>query len=766
MEEIKESLSPLQTSLDLSRTSQTFCGSCDARVNHLLTKPVFNDILIDKQLSWIPQRDNKMKITKGEFCLDRFWCSNFSLFPDCSHLAKAAALKLVQRLGQFGCGKDAFVAQEASFKLGKAYLSGKCRWATKNDLSQKCTFVPTLAVLSESLDSSTKIRICQIPNRAMFIPKLGTTRTLNSFIRKTQLQMSSLNLFYLASTVSVNAIFLDFQECFNSLKLSDQTSLQNIIYCLKTSQNIPSYNLKESDGQLHPLILTHASFGFCDIPRFTQRSVEKLVDIYVKYKENPTISSDVLQDLRRICHLLTWVDDSIIPACHWRVIEWAESQGRFFSISHCSCVSPCQDWTCPTRKLTPQDLEGFQKYIQIETSNYLFTMAQAMVEVATFSNFTIKHFKSVESGLQTRLDQSDILKPKGEMDPRLKILTKNRPSGSQIQSEIQRSKKLKLKTSPTDDESKLGEKVSQLGKSYKDGQVFLKDPSIYLAYFCHGHKKKSPKFSSHQELSSWRAENKIQISRLTLTSFLAQLFDFSGKHLALIRTYLKQALRLHLSYGDSEWNTVASQGVIDIFEKGVMAYFLICYKGLPRSNLFLNPASGYFLICTGDGGSDLHGVTVSLVSYYRLNGVYNARAQHLTLDTYVNHVSMREMMHQVELLACFKMVTQSFQQLNDLERLGLSLPTDNVLYITDSRYVLLILRSLPQYYNQKVCTLATRIQQTLASRKMDPWTSFAFIHQHELPYMETNTNTNTETNTNTNTNTETNTKTETNKGRS
>ena len=275
MNEIREALSPIQNSLDLTKTSQVFCGQCDSRTNHLITKPIFNDLLIDKQLSWIPHKNEKSVIIKGEFVLDRFWCSNFSFFPDCSHLAKTAALRLVQRLAQFGCSKFAYVAAESSFKLGKSFINGKCRWATETDLSKKCTFVPTLAVLSESLDSTTKIRICQIPARPMFIRQLGTTRTLNSFIRKTQLKMSSLNLFYLASTLSVNVIFLDFSECFNSLKLSEQTSLHNIIYCLRNSQNnLPSYNLRESDGQVHPLILTHASFGFCDIPRFTQRSVE------------------------------------------------------------------------------------------------------------------------------------------------------------------------------------------------------------------------------------------------------------------------------------------------------------------------------------------------------------------------------------------------------------------------------------------------------------------------------------------------------------
>ena len=197
-----------------------------------------------------------------------------------------------------------------------------------------------------------------------------------------------------------------------------------------------------------------------------------------------------------------------------------------------------------------------------------------------------------------------------------------------------------MKITPVDEDTELGEKVSQLGKSYQRDQVFLKNPSVYLAYFHQGHKKKSPKFSTYEELTIWRSENKVQICRLTISSFLAQQFDFSGRHLALVRTYLKQALRLHLSFGIPAWDNVASQEVIDIFEKGVLAYFLVCHRGLPRSNLYLNPGTGYFLACTGDGGTDLHGVTISLVSYFRLNGIYRAKAHHLALDTYVNHISI------------------------------------------------------------------------------------------------------------------------------
>ena len=168
MTEIQESISSLQQSLDLSQLGKTFCSQCDPRVSHLLSKPVYNDVLIDKQLSWTPCKNKHSQVTSGEFQLDRYWCASFHLFPSCQQLAKTAALKLVHRLAQFGGGKTTFVAEEASYKIGKAFISNKCRWATDDDLKQKCTFVPTLAVLSESLESTTKIRI--IPQQSFHSP--------------------------------------------------------------------------------------------------------------------------------------------------------------------------------------------------------------------------------------------------------------------------------------------------------------------------------------------------------------------------------------------------------------------------------------------------------------------------------------------------------------------------------------------------------------------------------------------------------------------
>ena len=359
MAELNESLSPIANSLDLTKTSQSFCGNCDSRIASILKQPVFNDYLVDKQLSWsVVERSEEGAIIRGEFILDRFWCSNFKLFPSCETLARTAAEKLVKKLAQYGNREAAHVAQEASFKIGKAFLTGKCRWATSTDLKQKHTFIPTMAVISECIESSTKIRVVQIPNRPIYIPQLNVCRTYNSFIRRTHLKMSSLNMFYLAHMISDDALFIDFSECFNSLRLSQETSLQNVVFTLKDERGQPTYNLKKSDGKLHPLVLTHASFGCSDIPKFSQRCVERLVETYEKNCKGSTISHSILEDLKFICKLLTWVDDSIIFSFFRRTCEWAAGEGRFPPLSKCSCQPSCRDWQCPSRAITDTDLKN------------------------------------------------------------------------------------------------------------------------------------------------------------------------------------------------------------------------------------------------------------------------------------------------------------------------------------------------------------------------------------------------------------------------
>ena len=176
--------------------------------------------------------------------------------------------------------------------------------------------------------------------------------------------------------------------------------------------------------------MTHASFGCSDIPKFSQRCVERLVETYEKNCKGSTISHSILEDLKFICKLLTWVDDSIIFSFYRRTCEWAAGEGRFPPLSKCSCQPSCKDWQCPSRAITDTDLKNYQSFIRTETQGYLLTMAQAMVTISEFSSFHIKHFKALSQQLQRKVDSTQLLKSKSNV--KLERLVAERPSAEEV----------------------------------------------------------------------------------------------------------------------------------------------------------------------------------------------------------------------------------------------------------------------------------------------------------------------------------------------
>ena len=57
--EMREMVAPVEASLDATRLGSSFCSSCDPRVSLLLSKPLGNDSLLDRQLCFEPVTDPK-----------------------------------------------------------------------------------------------------------------------------------------------------------------------------------------------------------------------------------------------------------------------------------------------------------------------------------------------------------------------------------------------------------------------------------------------------------------------------------------------------------------------------------------------------------------------------------------------------------------------------------------------------------------------------------------------------------------------------------
>ena len=55
--EMKQTMCQVRDSFDMSRLDQSFCATCDPRVSLLFSRPIANDRLMDKQVSWEPIYD-------------------------------------------------------------------------------------------------------------------------------------------------------------------------------------------------------------------------------------------------------------------------------------------------------------------------------------------------------------------------------------------------------------------------------------------------------------------------------------------------------------------------------------------------------------------------------------------------------------------------------------------------------------------------------------------------------------------------------------
>ena len=124
---------PLNQSIDVLKPSQIGCIACDARSLNLLKPEMINNFLHRKQLKWKWESDKK----SGFFELERSFLPGFEKhFPSCEEAARASSSQLIQKLNFYRkSAPSPFIAREASFKLGKAFIQNKSNWAQADALS-------------------------------------------------------------------------------------------------------------------------------------------------------------------------------------------------------------------------------------------------------------------------------------------------------------------------------------------------------------------------------------------------------------------------------------------------------------------------------------------------------------------------------------------------------------------------------------------------------------------------------------------------------
>ena len=737
--EMKEMVCSVELSLDINRLGSSFCETCDPRVSLFVNRPLGNDSLLDRQMRFEPVTDSVSGlVTHGLWTIYRFYRAGFKHFPDCRSLAKDTATKLVKKLASLGSqgklstgvGGHSYSAREVTFKVQSSFFKGRVRWADSEDLSAKVTFIPQLAHVNKN-SSSTKIRLCIVPNRNVFVNKELGFRSYNSFIRKNSLHLPSFLRFSLASALSIENLYLDIEDAYGCLKNSLADARNSIVFCLKSKAGLPSYDLHQCpDGILYPLIQASSSFGQADVSRLSQLALSQIASVYREHCSDKEVEDDVLDDVHRILTSLSYADDSQIPALGPRVIEWCQRRGRTPPRPLCSCTDKCVSWSCESLHITSSDLKAYDLFMQSEAKNYLCSVAHGFVKIANFSSHKVKFIRATNPATQAMLDGA------GVTDNQSPLLSEAeydviRPSPAQVQAEVEKGAPF-----AEDDEEAVmeadDEAASQLGKVYVGDQVYLKTQKLYVCYFVGKSKRKTPSFGSYDELRGFCESKNIRISKVSISSICGQFWDPAGRHLGVARSCIKNAARVHLLDGPKSWHEPVTERVCVMFWKSVTAYFLTCRLPQPRSNLLLFPAAKFLLLCGSDAGEHMQSNVLTLLSYMSVDGKHVGRAHHLQTSCFSNHIAISQNIPLVELVSFHKLLVAATQALIDLKSFGIVIPPSACVLCVDSLTVLVQIRTKAHMYKKRIASLISRIQLLMAQHNLSPF-DVVWLDQKSLP---------------------------------
>ena len=730
--EMQEMISPGEASFDATRLGSSFCSSCDPRVSLLMSKPLGNDSLLERQLRFEPVIDPQSgAVTHGNWTIYRFWRAGWEHFPRCEDLARETAGRLIRKLNSLGKKGRSSSAMEVTFKVQSSFAKSRVRWATDDDMAARVTFLPQLVHVNPQ-SRSTPLRVCVIPNRELFVNKEFGWRSYNSFIRKNSLQLPSFLRFSLVTALSIDSTYLDVEDAYGCIKNSLADARHSIVLCLRTKGGLPSYDLNQCpDGILHPLVQTSSSFGQQDVSRMSQIALSRMASVYKEHCANSEIDDDVLADVQAVLTSFSYADDSQIPAQSHRVMEWSQRRGRTPPKPSCACSVGCNLWTCESLAMTSADLQAYDEFMLKETRKYLCSVSLAFVKMANFSGHRIKFVKATNPVTQSLLDQAQVTANQSPVLPPA-VFDVTRPTPAQVQAEVVRGADI------FSDGGEVGGKAedevaSQLGKTYVDGQVFLKTQKLYVCHYVGKSKRRTPAFSSYDELRQFCDTGKVRVSKVSLSSLCGQFWDPAGRHLSIPRLYVKEATRYHLLDGAKSWQEPVNDHVYRMFWVAVKAYFVVCGLPQPQSNLLLHPAARLLLLAQSDGAVHLQGKVVSLLSYMEVDGKHVGKAQHLDLGCLTNHIQISQNMPLIELLAFHKTVVAATQAIMDLKSLGITIEPSACIITCDSSTVLIQIRSKAHLYKKKIGSLISRIQLLLAEFRLCPFQQVVWIDQKLLP---------------------------------
>ena len=720
--ELKQIHCEASKSFDLSENliGRAGCQFCDSRHKIALTVPIHADLKIKQHVSFV----HSTSITPGHFQFTRMWNGNFQYLPSGEIETRSRCEKLYQRLNKLG---DA-CARESSFRLQALYAKGKLVWASSFDLTQRHTFIPSLAVMRSG--STSAVRLCIAPT-ALYQTPVGKI-SYNHCLETLPLSQPKLLRFQLMHLFASKLFTGDLTQMFCSIRLSYESSLHSLSLAYKTVDNWPTLCLKDSvdGGVLHVTRPTCFGFGTVEAPRISKYCLIQATSVFVKANilspEELTLCNLVQLILQYECY----ADDLLGGLTFKRLQQWCQVSDYRLPptppthskcIEEQVCVSPDSSWSCDQQQQYTDNLDHLGDLLLVK-------LATMLIRVLNFASFELKYLKGSES-CQEALD--NLVKNQNLGHDKIQLQVQ-RPSQKELNTHI-----AKLAPIPTPVQVENGGKgecsggVDHLGHTYYPNKtVQLKTQTLSIVYRLQDKNRKSVDFHSFQEFLTFTKSTNPIFTKRSLFSCLARNCCSSGAFLVIFKAQLKCVIRGFIRKNrtvgwDSELDADTTRKLITCVE----TYFILVAKTIDQPLSFKYQAAELFLIGFSDGSENLQTFCISLLNRFCLNGKVNSEATHISLQAYSTHCDLLNIVD-VEFFAFNKMVQAMQVILNELQSLHILIPERNRLAFIDSKVVLTLLRSRVDLLKKRQSHLTAKAQICLNDIQMSPFTSVGFISQN------------------------------------
>ena len=722
LNEIKQIYIETSKSLDLSANliGRSGCSFCDSRHRIATSVPIHSDLKLKQHVQFIAES----ACNPAHFEYSRIWTGAFQHLPSGKLETKVRCEKLFQRLNSFGNA----CARESTYRMQSLYAKRKILWASPFDLSQRHTFIPSLAVLKTG--SSSAVRLCLAPT-TLYESPFGLI-SYNQCIAPLPLSQPKLLKFQLMHLLTTQLFTGDLAQMFTSVRLSYDSSLHSLSFAYRTADDWPTLCYDDSmDKQLHVIRNTALGFGTREAPKISKYCLTRATSVYKK-ANTLTPEEDLLCDMvGNVLESDTFADDLLGSISMSRLTQWCLVTNQPLpspptSQKKCvwfdTCINPSLCWS-------EEKLQQYRSQINFLSEQLLQRLASSLIKVLNYSSFELKYLKGSKRSQECL---NSLVKTQCLNYPPTKLQV-NRPSQIELNQHIAKlTNQITSPESQSPPEGSSSDCIEHLGHTYNsDHTVQLKSTSISIIYTSDNRHRRSVDFFCFQDFLDFNTKVKPIFTKRSIFSILAKNCCVTGNFLVLFKSQLKIVIRMYIRKNrKASWNSELDKETIRKMFICIETYFILVNKKINQPLTFKYQTNELFIAGISDGSENLKTYSISLIGRSCLGNIVRSEMVHLSLQSYSNHCDLINIVD-VEYLAFLLLIQAMETILNELQKIGINVPDDNRLAFCDSRVVLTLLRSRVDLLKKRQSYLTAKAQILLNDIGMTPFHSVGYISQHE-----------------------------------